>query len=109
MVHEHRSSGLTVSAFCRKRAVPASSLYAWKRRLESESASQPTPASFVAVRAIKDEDGGGGPAEPSASSLVELWLGRDRRLVIRRGFDRRLLLEVIRVLEGEPCARESLS
>jgi hypothetical protein len=91
IIRGHRGSGLSVAAFCRRERVPQSSFFAWKRRLASESG----PA-FVEVRddAVADE------AQPADDTPLELLLGRDRRLVIRRGFDAQALREVVRALEG---------
>ncbi len=33
-IDDHQYSGLTVSAFCRRRGVAQSSFFAWKRRLD---------------------------------------------------------------------------
>jgi hypothetical protein len=86
---------LTVAAFCRQRSVPQSSLFMWKRRLGNQRGPS---ASFVAVRALQEEQDQDVGAGSIAS--IELWLGHDRRLVVHRGFDRQLLLDVIAALEG---------
>jgi hypothetical protein len=95
IIGEQRSSGQTVAAFCRQRSVPQSSLFMWKRRLGSKPRRAFPPASFVAVKAIKEKAVGDCAGRP-----MELCLGHDRRLVVRRGFDRQLLLEVVAALEG---------
>jgi hypothetical protein len=88
IIGEHRDSGLTIAAFCRRERVPASSFFAWKRRL-AEEPDRRAPA-FVEVTAA--------PAAPDVP--LELMLGGDRRLLIRRGFDAEVLREVVRAVEG---------
>jgi transposase-like protein len=102
IVQEHQSSGLSAAAFCRQRSISQPSFYAWKRRLGFERRGQSSlpQASFVAVKAIEGPGQENGQIELTAASFVELCLGQDRRLVLRRGFDRQLLLEVIAALEG---------
>ncbi len=83
IIEEQRGSGLSVGAFCARRSIPASSLFAWRRRLAA-------PAFVEAeVRGVDDERGG-----------VTVQLGGGRRVAVVRGFDRRLLLEVIEALES---------
>jgi transposase-like protein len=98
---EQRASGMTVSAFCRLKSIPASSLFAWRRKLadrgESPAASviepkaSPRRRKFIEVKAA--------PAD-TRPSAIELRLKGDRRLLVRRGFDPEALAGVIRVLEG---------
>jgi hypothetical protein len=73
-----------VGAYCRQRGITESSFYTWKRRLR-----WPAPG-FVEVKH---------PDTPMAGAL-ELILPGDRRLLVRRGFDRELLIELIRTLEA---------
>jgi len=54
----------------------------------------------VAVKAIEGPGEENDRIELPAASFVELWLRHDRRLVVRRGFDRQLLAEVVMALEG---------
>jgi transposase-like protein len=91
IVREQRSSGLSVAGFCRREGVPASSFFAWKRRL-AEQGSQQGPAFVELVSAA--------PARVQGDQPLELLLGHDRRLLIRRGFDGQVLREVVRALEG---------
>jgi hypothetical protein len=93
IINEQRSSGMTVKAFCQNRGLAASSLFAWRRKLGA-GARKERP--FVEVkttpagRANGDDEGGG----------IELRLRGNRRLIVRRGFDRDLLIEVVGTLEG---------
>jgi hypothetical protein len=100
-----------VAAFCRERSISQPSLYAWKRRLRFERHGQlpPQQGSFVAVKAIEDLGHGDDQIELPAASFVELCLRQDRRLLVRRGFDRQLLLDVIAALECTPSRPGGLS
>ena len=87
LLEDQRASGLPVSAFCRERGIAASSLFAWRRRLAGgEQAFKPVK--------IAPEPAHGGDA------AIELYLPGARRLVVRRGFDRQLLVDVIHALEA---------
>jgi transposase-like protein len=103
LIEDQRVSGLPVSVFCRERGIPQSSLFAWRRRLAARADSPRaapfkavtiTPASSMMVPADADS------ASPVVSS-VELLLPGDRRLLLRRGFDPQLLLDLIDVLESQ--------
>jgi transposase-like protein len=132
LVEDHRVSGLPVSAFCRDRGISQSSLFAWRRRLaaaqrggetagkflEVTSAavaveSKPRAAAAAADHAAADEDDASFVAESSVAaataisgeaSFVELRLPGERRLIVRRGFDRQLLLDLVNVLESSSSA-----
>jgi hypothetical protein len=95
IIKQQQSSGWTITGFCRKRAVPMSSFYAWKRRL---SRPRQEPAAFVAVKPIDDTGGG--------ESGIELRLANGRRVMLRRGFDQALLVEVLDLLEGRASRLE---
>ena len=112
IVAEQAASGLGVGEFCRRRGLPASSLFAWRRRL---TVAAGPAAAFVEARVQAgghgdddggSGDGGGGPVDAAG---VEIICHGGRRVVVRPGFDRRLLLDVIRVLEGLPSRLESLA
>ena len=110
LVEDHRVSGLPVSAFCRDRGIAQSSLFAWRRRLargemgkfvQVKAAAADEPKS----RAVADGGRDGSiDALPAASfvetSFIELRLSGDRRLILRRGFDRQLLLDLVDTLES---------
>lgn len=83
-----------MAAFCRRERVPESSFYFWKRRLAAEESAESSRFVEVRTAALVDE------AEAADDTPLELLLGRDRRLIIRRGFDVESLREVVRALEG---------
>jgi hypothetical protein len=90
IIDGQRASGLTVAAYCRDRGIKDSAFYAWKRRLRSPAKSNRSSAPvFVEVKALK----------PSAVESIEICLRGERRLLVRRGFDRDLLIDLVRTLE----------
>jgi hypothetical protein len=92
IIREQRESGLSVGVFCARRSIPTSSLFAWRRRL-----GEAAPVFVEArVRGVDDERGGGG----GGVGGVAVRLGGGRHVTVVRGFDRRLLLEVIDALES---------
>jgi hypothetical protein len=109
IIEQHEASGLPVARFCKERGVPESSFFAWRRRLR---AAGPLPA-FIEVRAkaphadgdaTRGVDAARGTAE-SSSPPIELLLPGDRRLLVRGGFDRQLLADLVRTIEAlEPQA-----
>ena len=108
IIERQRSSGQGVSAFCRDNGIKPSSFFAWRRRLAggdtgtgvgkfievktSAARGKPLPSS------VKDDDG----LAADASSSIELRLVCGHRLLVRRGFDRQLLLDLLDVLETCP-------
>jgi hypothetical protein len=92
IIREQQSSGLTIAAFCAGRGVAVSSFYPWKRRLASAGDGA---AAFVEARVV------GGAGERRGPGLVAIELACGRRIVVARGFDPELLLEVIEALESD--------
>lgn len=104
-IDRQSNSGLSVAAFCRRHSIAVATFYFWKRRLgEPEHSSafvevrQP-PANEVAAP-TGTSDGTHPGIELPAKRFIELYLRGGRRLRLRRGFDRRLLLDVLAPLEG---------
>ncbi len=91
IIDGQRPSGLTVTAYCRDRGIKDSAFYAWKRRLRSPAKPNRslTPV-FVEVK----------PPKTSASEAIEIRLNGERRLLVRRGFDPDLLMDLVRTLEA---------
>lgn len=99
-------SGLSVAAFAREHGLSPARLHRWRKRLgrplESGSGKGVVPATgegspiqFHRVRVVPPS-GSSGSGE---SSELELRVG-SRRIVVRRGFDRELLEELVRAVEG---------
>jgi hypothetical protein len=119
LLEDQRVSGLPISVFCRERGVPASSLFAWRRRLKlpggggaqtfkpvelvgAPKRPRPAPAPGPAPA---DGDGDADVDVDAGGDAIELCLaagpaGRRRRLVVRRGFDRQLLADLVQTLES---------
>ena len=98
LLEDQQASGLPVSAFCRERGIAASSLFAWRRRLTAcEQVFKPVK---IAAIPTPVRHGGGDAGDDRGEGAIELYLAGERRLMVRRGFDRQLLAEVIRALES---------
>jgi hypothetical protein len=107
VLEDQRISGLPISVFCRQRGIPQSSLFAWRRRLAGVGrAFQAVKimAEPAASRLSSHRAGGDGAAVEddgaAAGGAIELCLPGDRRLLVRRGFDRGLLADLIEALEA---------
>jgi hypothetical protein len=85
-----------VAEFCRRRTIPQSSFFAWRRRLLREDPCA-AASGFVQVTTVPAEPGDGG---------IELHLAHDRHLVLRRHFDPQMLRELLAVLESEVSPAE---
>lgn len=98
IIREQRESGLSVARFCVDRGIPSSTLFVWKRRL---AGGEPV---FVEAKVGRGEDERSKSAERGGRDErdggVAIRLGRGRHVTVARGFDRRLLLEVIEALES---------
>ena len=91
-----RSSGLTVTAFCRSRDLNTSSFYRWRTILDGldrppRSPTEPSPPiSFVPVRVI-------------AEAIVEVILPSGLQLRVPLGADARQVARLVLALGAEPC------
>lgn len=98
IIEEQRASGLTVARFCAERRIPASSFFPWRKRLESVRAN---PAFVEATVRVES-------ALPGVIGGVGIQVGSaGRRVIVARGFDRQLLVEVIQALESMGAADRS--
>jgi hypothetical protein len=104
LLEDQRASGLPVVAFCRERGIAASSLFAWRRRLlrGQEIFKSVALAAEPSRRSTDKGSVNGSASELAETTCLELCLPSQRRLIVRRGFDRQLLAEVIGVLEALP-------
>ena len=87
VVREHAASGLSVAAYCRRARVPRSSFYAWRRKWQDAG-------TFAEVRLTPEPD------SVSDHGGLELPLTRGRRVIVRPGFDRRTLLDLVATREA---------
>jgi transposase-like protein len=87
VVREHAASGLSVAAYCRRARVPVSSFYAWRRKLRDAG-------TFAEVRVMREADSANG------QGALELRLPRGRCVIVRPGFDRQTLLDLVATLEA---------
>jgi transposase-like protein len=106
IVQQYRDSGQTIAEFVRANGLCRQKFYAWRRRFESppaggaSSSAGEVPAAanqetvspaFVRVVPTESPDSDGGS--------IEVRLRRRRRVLVRSGFDRTLLIGVVRALE----------
>ncbi len=86
IIQQQQTSGLPVLAFCRRAGVPQSSFFAWRRKLRQSS-------TFAEVKLS---------AEPVSvvAAGIELRLPGGRRVLVRPGFDRQTLLDLLDLLEA---------
>lgn len=84
LIQQQQSGDLSVAAFCRRAGVSQPSFYAWRRKLQAEVA-------FAEVKVS--------PASMPEKDGLELRLADGGCIVVRPGFDRRTLLELLDALE----------
>jgi hypothetical protein len=93
LIEEWRVSGLTVRAFCARRAVSEPSFYAWRRELQQRDADH---VAFVPVRVLD-------PEAPTAGAGIDLLLPGQRTVRVAPGFDAATLRRLLAVLEQASC------
>jgi transposase-like protein len=117
IIQQQRESGLGVSAFCRQRSIRTSTFYGWRQKLNrGRTSAAVRTRNFVRVKLATPRsgpDGARGVAAPSPGAVrampLEIRVRGGRRLVVRRGFERDLLVELIGMLEGLARAPEGLA
>lgn len=93
LVREQGKSGQSVDAFCRGRDVSASALRYWIAKARATE----TPLKFVSAVKTGDASSCSSSVTRSAGVLVEVG---EARIRVEPGFDRGLLLEVVRAIGG---------
>lgn len=93
VVQGQATSGLSVRSWCRRHGQRESAFYWWRRELARRDAEQ---ASFVPVQVAEDEKAGD-------VGQIEIVLGEQRRIRLSGGVDRRMLAEVLAVMEERGC------
>jgi hypothetical protein len=96
IIESQRVSGQTAAAWCREHDIAYASFFAWKRRL----ASVLPAVDFVEILAAAESRPADTDPALGTTGAIQVCCRGGRTLVLRRGFDRRLLVEVIDVLEG---------
>jgi transposase-like protein len=86
------TSGFSIAAFCRQRGISQPSFFVWRRRLTRSAEAEPSAEPFVELKT--------GKLAVERVAAIELRLRRGRRLLLRKGFDRDLLAEVVQALEA---------
>lgn len=95
-----RDSGLSVREFCRRHRHHESQFWFWKRRLAGKlnaataTRTNSEPA-FLPVTVLE--------ASATTSPAIDIRLANGHRVRVRSGCDRRLLADVVAVLEGKLC------
>jgi transposase-like protein len=84
IIAAQQASGLSIAAFCRRARVPSASFYTWRQKLREA-------VSFAEVKVA--------PEPVCATSGIELHLSGQRCVVVRAGFDRQTLLDLLATLE----------
>ena len=84
IISEQPASGMSIAAFCRRRLLSEASFFAWRRKLTGA-------ARFAEVQIA--------PEPVPESSGIELRLSNGCCVVVRAGFDRRTLLDLLATLE----------
>jgi hypothetical protein len=92
LIEQQRQSELSVSAYCRQRGVSAASFFAWRRRLSGD----PGAGGFKPVKLVSNGPG----ACARSDGAIELCLSGGHRLLVRRGFDRQLLVDLVQTMEA---------
>jgi len=108
---DQRRSGLSVAAFCRRARVPQASFYVWRRRLHdgavpargssrrrTSSPPRNKDATFVEIKLPADISAAWPETRPAGG--IELYLPGRRCLVIRPGFDRPTLVDLLSALDA---------
>ena len=99
VIQDQKSSGLSISAFCRERKVPAASFFNWRRKVaERERAVEhkDVATKFVALELP--------PSPPAATrSGCEVVLPSGCRIIVPIQCDAVWLGEILRTLQESPC------
>jgi len=98
ILRQQQASGLTVAAFCRQAEVSQPSFYSWRRKLRSE-------VTFAEVKVSGATPPKAVDVSTAETSGIELRLPDGRCVVVRSGFDRQALLDLLHILETSSSDR----
>ena len=96
LIEQQRQSGLPVSAYCRERGLSAASMFVWKRRLRPAGA----PSGRQTFKPVQVVSKTLRQSAEHQDGAIELRLRDGHHLLVQRGFDRQLLIELVQVLES---------
>ncbi len=109
ILRRQAGSGLSVVAYCRRVGVSTASFYLWRRKLRNIAAdAHATPSwlrgsrsgcTFAEVRVASEGAMGRVGGESTERDAIEVCLAHGRRVIVRPGFDRRTLLDLVSTLE----------
>ncbi len=99
IIDQQRTSGQSVAVFCRERSLPVSSYYGWRRKL----AGGPAGSAFIEARVVGGPAAGGNKGGDvsefaACSSGVRIELPGGMQVLLSRGFDHQVLMEVIEIV-----------
>ncbi len=106
-ISRQRLSGLTIRDYCQSNDLHENSFYSWRRtinerdRQTAPSTPSASPA-FLPVSVV-------GTSTPSHDTSIDIRLANGHRLRVRAGSDRKLLADVLAILqaasktEAKPC------
>lgn len=104
LIEEQRTGGLSVQAFCKRHGLASSTFFNWSRRFKSEAPSsaadqtRAAPPPFVELEAPSASHTGEADDASATTSTIELVLPSGLVVRVRRGFDPRLLQQVVEAL-----------
>ena len=95
VLEAHRQSGLSLTAFARRRGLTLQRLILWRKRLASPSSTKSAgPQHFLPVRVV------GTGSEPAP---IEVVLRGGHRVQLRGAFDATVLAGLVEILEYGRC------
>jgi transposase-like protein len=89
---EYKTSGKSISAWCRDNSVTEGQYHYWRRKLGSQTAINHQPVKWMVVNM------GTSPQEEKSSDPIAVNIGQVT-VEVKRGFDHELFREIIQVLK----------
>ena len=98
VIQQQQASGVKVAAFCRRTGLSQASFYSWRQKLRGE-------VTFAEVKVSGATPPKAADVSTAQTSGIELRLPGGWCVVVRTGFDRQTLLELLHVLETSSSDR----
>lgn len=96
-LEDHRVSGLSIAAWCRKKGIPDHQFYYWKKKFAPKDGDEKTPTAVEwAPVVVADEPE---PTEPTQDYGITIHVGH-AFIAVRPGFNEALLTDIIKVLQS---------